>query len=120
MTYPLYVVPIQSSDPQPMFSSDSSSSRRVEQHYTDYYSAETSRNTLLIIDPQKDFHPGGNLAIPTANKDAARIANLIANHAEEIDDIVVTLDTHQKMDIDSGVMVSGSVIFSKKKCVAKI
>ena len=30
--------------------------------------------TLLIIDPQNDFHPGGSLAIPTADEDAERIA----------------------------------------------
>ena len=58
-----------------------------------------SRNTLLIIDPQKDFHPGGSLAIPSAGNDATKIANLIDEHAEHIDDIVVSLDTHQKLDI---------------------
>ena len=55
--------------------------------------------TLLIIDAQKDFHPGGNLAIPTANQDALRIARLIREHGESIDRIVATLDTHQKLHI---------------------
>lgn len=55
--------------------------------------------TLLIIDAQNDFHPGGSLAIPTADEDSARIAALIAQHADQIDRIVATLDTHQKLHI---------------------
>ena len=55
--------------------------------------------TLLIIDAQNDFHPGGSLAIPTADQDAARIAALIEQHPTKIDRIVATLDTHQKLHI---------------------
>ena len=33
--------------------------------------------TLLLIDAQADFHPGGSLAIPTAGEDAKRITDLI-------------------------------------------
>ena len=55
--------------------------------------------TLLIIDAQKDFHPGGSLAIPTANEDASRIAKLIRDHGSEITRIVATLDSHHKLDI---------------------
>lgn len=55
--------------------------------------------TLLIVDPQKDFHPGGTLAVPTANDDAARIANLIRQNASSIDRIVVTMDSHHKLHI---------------------
>ena len=55
--------------------------------------------TLLLIDVQKDFHPGGSLAIPTASDDAARIASFIKRHGESINRIVVTLDTHPKWHI---------------------
>ena len=59
--------------------------------------------TLLIIDPQNDFHPGGTLAIPTADEDAARIATFIREHARHIDRIVVTLDSHQRIHIAHGI-----------------
>ena len=81
------------------FQSNSSLSSGVVQHYTDYHPIRSSRNSLLIIDPQKDFHPGGSLAIASAGKDAAKIAKLIDQHSMELDDIVVSLDTHQKMHI---------------------
>jgi nicotinamidase/pyrazinamidase len=55
--------------------------------------------TLLLIDVQKDFHPGGSLAIPTASEDADRIASFITKHAGSINRIVVTLDTHPKWHI---------------------
>lgn len=55
------------------------------------------RNLLLIIDPQVDFHEGGNLAVPGANDDSERIASLIETNRFE--KIVVTLDTHQLVDI---------------------
>lgn len=63
----------------------------------------TCGHTLLIIDPQNDFHPGGSLAIPTADEDAERIAALIRSRAHEIDRIVVTLDSHQRIHIAHGV-----------------
>ena len=59
--------------------------------------------TLLIIDPQNDFHPGGALAIPTADADAERIARFIRKHARRIDRIVVTLDSHQRVHIAHGI-----------------
>ena len=59
--------------------------------------------TLLIIDPQNDFHPGGSLAIPTADADAERTARFIRAHAPKIDRIVVTLDTHQRVHIAHGI-----------------
>ena len=34
----------------------------------------TMQNTLLIIDPQNDFHAGGSLAVPGADEDALRLA----------------------------------------------
>jgi len=55
--------------------------------------------TLLLIDVQKDFHPGGSLAIPTANDDAARIATLIRANTTTITRIVATMDSHAKLHI---------------------
>lgn len=55
--------------------------------------------TLLLIDVQKDFHPGGSLAIPTADQDAVRIAQLIRAQAHRIDRIVATMDSHPKLHI---------------------
>jgi nicotinamidase-related amidase len=55
--------------------------------------------TLLLVDVQKDFHPGGSLAIPKADQDAERIATLIREYSGSIDRIVATLDTHQKLHI---------------------
>lgn len=49
---------------------------------------------LLIVDPQRDFHEGGSLAVSGAVEDAGRIAQLIASHAERIDELIVTLDSH--------------------------
>lgn len=50
--------------------------------------------TLLIIDAQNDFHAGGSLAVTGADEDSDRIAKLIRNNLDKIDDIIVTLDTH--------------------------
>ena len=58
--------------------------------------------TLLIIDPQLDFHGGGSLAVPGADEDAARTATLIESNMEAIDQIVITLDTHHKLHIAHG------------------
>jgi nicotinamidase/pyrazinamidase len=55
--------------------------------------------TLLLVDVQKDFHPGGSLAIPAAGRDAERIAALIHKHGPRIDRIVATMDSHQKLHI---------------------
>jgi len=72
-------------------------------HYTDYFEVTKSRTTLFIIDPQNDFHPGGSLAIATANEDSSRISELINQHGDDIDDIIVSLDTHQKLHIAHGL-----------------
>jgi nicotinamidase/pyrazinamidase len=56
-------------------------------------------NTLLLVDIQRDFHPGGSLAIPTANEDADRIAALIRAHGPQLQRIVATLDSHHKLHI---------------------
>lgn len=55
--------------------------------------------TLLLIDVQKDFHPGGSLAIPSADADAARTASFIAANSSSISRIVATMDSHQKLHI---------------------
>lgn len=64
--------------------------------------------TLLLVDVQKDFHPGGSLAIPTADEDAARIAKLLTEHATKINRVVATMDSHQKLHIaHPGFWLSG-------------
>lgn len=55
--------------------------------------------TLLLIDPQVDFHPGGSLGIANAGGDSERTADFILDHLEDIDQILVTLDSHHRMHI---------------------
>ena len=58
------------------------------------------RNAFLIIDTQFDFcHPDGALFVPGAEHDVERMATLIQQYADQIDHIVVTLDTHHVLDI---------------------
>jgi nicotinamidase-related amidase len=58
------------------------------------------KNAFLIIDTQFDFcHPDGALFVPGAEQDVVRMATLLRNHAQEIDHVVVTLDTHHLLDI---------------------
>jgi len=55
---------------------------------------------LLIVDPQIDFcHPTGALFVPGADKDIQRIVGMLEAKSSEIDQIVVTLDSHQVVDI---------------------
>uniref|UniRef100_A0A7S2UVL2 Isochorismatase-like domain-containing protein n=1 Tax=Fibrocapsa japonica TaxID=94617 RepID=A0A7S2UVL2_9STRA len=54
---------------------------------------------FLIIDPQNDFHEGGSLAVPGADEDAVRIANLINDNRDKIASIYVTMDCHHRMHI---------------------
>ncbi|KAF4323031.1 hypothetical protein JM18_000714 [Phytophthora kernoviae] len=58
---------------------------------------------VLVIDQQVDFHPGGSLAIPTANEDAARIAAFIVKHTDKLQQVVLTLDSHQRYHIAHGI-----------------
>ncbi|GAB9465315.1 hypothetical protein Gpo141_00002726 [Globisporangium polare] len=58
---------------------------------------------LLVIDQQVDFHPGGSLAIPTANDDAERIAAFITQHSAHLAQLVFTLDSHQRYHIAHGI-----------------
>ena len=53
-----------------------------------------NNNILLIVDPQIDFHPGGSLAVAGANEDSARTASLILSNINDIDEIYVTMDSH--------------------------
>lgn len=50
---------------------------------------------LLVVDPQLDFHEGGSLAVPGATADSERTAKFIAKHSEIIDELIITLDSHQ-------------------------
>ena len=55
--------------------------------------------TLLLIDCQKDFHPGGSLAVPNADADAARITQFIRQNTPAIHRIVATMDSHHPLHI---------------------
>jgi nicotinamidase/pyrazinamidase len=75
----------------------------------------TTTTTLLLIDAQKDFHPGGSLAIPAANEDAVRIAALLKDHPTEITRVVATMDSHLKLHIaHPGFWISGDGGDNKK------
>lgn len=56
---------------------------------------------LLIIDPQNDFcdPDRGALYVPGAEQDMERLASFITTRGGELDDIVISLDSHQRMDI---------------------
>jgi nicotinamidase/pyrazinamidase len=55
---------------------------------------------FLIIDAQYDFcHPDGALYVPGAEQDVQRIAHLLRQHAHQITEVVVTLDTHHVLNI---------------------
>jgi nicotinamidase-related amidase len=60
----------------------------------------TKKIALLIIDAQFDFcSPEGTLYVPGAQEDMQRITALIEQKIDHIDQIIVTLDTHQVLDI---------------------
>jgi len=56
---------------------------------------------VLLIDPQNDFSdaPGAALPVTGAAQDADRLASMLNRLGDRIDDIHVTLDTHQLVDI---------------------
>jgi len=65
---------------------------------------ETKKVTLFLIDVQNDFHPpNGSLAVPNADKDAKRIAQLIIESLKTssftIDRIVCSMDSHHTLHI---------------------
>lgn len=60
--------------------------------------------TLLLVDAQTDFHPGGSLEVPNSHEDAERIASVIRSSisdpkAPKIDRIVATMDSHHILHI---------------------
>lgn len=55
--------------------------------------------TVLIIDPQNDFHEGGSLAVPGALNDCERYSTMIETHLDQIGEIIVTLDSHNREHI---------------------
>lgn len=61
---------------------------------------------LLLIDPQNDFTSSGNngaqqgaLFVPGANVDMQKLAHLVERLGNKLDDIHVTLDSHQLLHI---------------------
>lgn len=56
---------------------------------------------LLVIDPQIDFMdlPGSALPVTGANADMDRLADFVRNYGKKLEDIHVTLDSHQVIDI---------------------
>jgi nicotinamidase-related amidase len=58
-----------------------------------------TKYNMLIIDPQNDFHEGGNLPVAGAKADSARIAKFITNSSDKINKIFVSLDTHTENHI---------------------
>ena len=51
----------------------------------------SEKTVLFIIDPQVDFLPTGCLPIPGSDEDSERIAEMIRAHADEIDEIYVSI-----------------------------
>jgi nicotinamidase/pyrazinamidase len=55
---------------------------------------------LFIIDPQVDFtNPSGSLFVPGADKDMLRLSTMIKRVKKDIDDIVVSCDSHRSIHI---------------------
>ena len=55
---------------------------------------------LLVIDPQKDFcDPNGSLYVQGADQDINRLSAMVDRLRGKIDDIHVTLDSHNEVDI---------------------
>lgn len=65
-----------------------------------------SKTHLLVIDPQNDFHDqeGASLAVPGSLEDAKRLAKVMNRKQKAFDDIHITLDTHQLLDVAHGIM----------------
>lgn len=87
-----------------------------------------AKTVLLILDPQNSFHPAqikydeggkvsfsrsaGSLAVEGANEDSARVARMIMEHMNQIDEIYVSMDTHNRYDIGHGIfwrMADGTI-----------
>jgi nicotinamidase/pyrazinamidase len=62
--------------------------------------SEGKKIALIIIDPQNDFcSPVGSLFVPGADEDNERLGEFILANKLEIDQIIVTLDSHYVIDI---------------------
>ena len=57
------------------------------------------RNVLLLIDPQVDFCEGGALAVPGGQAALDNVAGFIDRFGSQLDDIIVTLDSHNLLHI---------------------
>jgi len=61
---------------------------------------ESKKRAILLIDPQNDFiAEWGSLSVPGAIDDSKRVAAAIMENVGSIDQIFVTLDTHQRFHI---------------------
>ena len=61
---------------------------------------KTHHRALLVIDPQNDFvDPSGSLYVRGAERDAERLARLIDSPRAELNDLIVSLDSHHRLDI---------------------
>lgn len=66
-------------------------------------------NTLLLIDPQEDFCEeqngiGGNLAVPGGRQALTNVAGFIDRFGSQLDNIIVTLDSHHPLHISHAPM----------------
>lgn len=64
------------------------------------------RVVLFIMEPQVDFYPGGKCGAKGGNDIAAaeRLADFINSHMDDIDEIVVSLDSHNVSDIHMSIL----------------
>jgi nicotinamidase-related amidase len=60
---------------------------------------DSTKNLLVMIDPQIDFMPAGALGIPGADKDIERLTKFIYKNFEKITRTVFSLDTHKIFQI---------------------
>lgn len=56
---------------------------------------------LVVIDPQYDFmdYPDSALPVPGAHDDMVQLAAMVDRIGNKLDDIHVTLDSHQLVDV---------------------
>ena len=57
------------------------------------------KNVLLIVDPQLDFHDETLFRCNNAKNDARNIGAFITNNLDRIDEIYVTMDTHNVSEL---------------------
>jgi nicotinamidase/pyrazinamidase len=83
--------------------SATSSNTRRERHVKSSKKMTKPAIGVLLVDPQKDFHEGGSLAVAGATADAQRVAKVIRSRAGAISNIYVTLDSHHRTHIAHGI-----------------